>query len=207
MSYCRQCGAYIPDGETRCFACGFDENSSGTATAREEEQSQKTEENRKNTTYTYTNTAETQEDDTGDSDDSEYHYSYHYNYDSPRRGADRYYSADEGQDRRSQYEESYRRDAKENRLMAYLAYLGPLVCIPLLSKNKSDFLHYHCNQGLVLLLYLVAVTFCDILPIVGGVVSGLGTVAGFIWMIMGLENVAKGRRRPLPVIGNINILK
>ena len=25
MSYCTKCGAYIPDGQTRCLACGFDE--------------------------------------------------------------------------------------------------------------------------------------------------------------------------------------
>ena len=23
MSYCQKCGAYIPDGETRCLACGW----------------------------------------------------------------------------------------------------------------------------------------------------------------------------------------
>ena len=37
MSYCTKCGAYIPDGQTRCLACGFDEaaeKSSGSAAAR-----------------------------------------------------------------------------------------------------------------------------------------------------------------------------
>lgn len=25
MAYCKQCGAYIPDGQTKCLACGYDE--------------------------------------------------------------------------------------------------------------------------------------------------------------------------------------
>ena len=25
MSYCKKCGAYIPDGQEICLACGFDE--------------------------------------------------------------------------------------------------------------------------------------------------------------------------------------
>ena len=26
MAYCKSCGAYIPDGQTKCLACGFDES-------------------------------------------------------------------------------------------------------------------------------------------------------------------------------------
>ena len=26
MAYCSKCGAYIPDGMTRCLACGYDES-------------------------------------------------------------------------------------------------------------------------------------------------------------------------------------
>ena len=25
MAYCRSCGAYIPDGHTKCLACGLDQ--------------------------------------------------------------------------------------------------------------------------------------------------------------------------------------
>ena len=26
MAYCKSCGAYIPDGQSACLACGYDEN-------------------------------------------------------------------------------------------------------------------------------------------------------------------------------------
>ena len=31
MAYCSKCGAYIPDGMTRCLACGYDEYAEQTA--------------------------------------------------------------------------------------------------------------------------------------------------------------------------------
>ena len=29
MAYCMSCGAYIPDGQTKCLACGYDEAAKG----------------------------------------------------------------------------------------------------------------------------------------------------------------------------------
>ena len=26
MAYCKNCGAYVPDGHTKCLACGRDQN-------------------------------------------------------------------------------------------------------------------------------------------------------------------------------------
>ena len=44
MAYCKNCGAYIPDGQNVCLACGYDENAekqkstgSGAASAQAEE--------------------------------------------------------------------------------------------------------------------------------------------------------------------------
>ena len=41
MAYCKSCGAYIPDGQTVCLACGYDEaaeqNAGNAAAAREQE--------------------------------------------------------------------------------------------------------------------------------------------------------------------------
>lgn len=31
MAYCKKCGAYIPDGQTKCLACGYDEAAADTA--------------------------------------------------------------------------------------------------------------------------------------------------------------------------------
>ena len=31
MAYCKKCGAYIPDGQTKCLACGYDEAAASAA--------------------------------------------------------------------------------------------------------------------------------------------------------------------------------
>jgi len=43
-------------------------------------------------------------------------------------------------------------DAQDNRVMAILAYLGPLVLVPLLAAPGSRFARYHTDQGLALVL-------------------------------------------------------
>lgn len=101
----------------------------------------------------------------------------------------------------------YRADARENRSLGYLCYLGPLLLIPLLTKPNSAFLRFHCNQGIALALFCVLVSICDWLPVFGGLAGAVGTVCAIVWLCKGLSNVSKGRRKPLPVIGGLKFLK
>ena len=78
--------------------------------------------------------------------------------------------------------------------MGYLCYLGPLLLIPLLARPKSRFLRYHCNQGLLLLIFAVLI----------GIAGGIATL---VWLVQGFMNVSRGLRRPLSFIGEITLLK
>ena len=109
--------------------------------------------------------------------------------------------------RRDKYAESYDADVRENQGLGYLCYLGPLLVIPLLLKPKSRFLRYHCNQGLLLLIFAALVSICDGFAGIGWLIGIAGSIASVIWLIQGLVNVSKGVRRPLPLIGEITILK
>ncbi len=108
---------------------------------------------------------------------------------------------------RKKYAESYNADVRENQGLGYLCYLGPLLVIPLLLKPKSRFLRYHCNQGLLLLIFAALVSICDGFAGIGWLIGIAGSIASVIWLIQGLVNVSKGVRRPLPLIGEITILK
>ena len=109
--------------------------------------------------------------------------------------------------KRRAYANEYRADARENRSLGYLCYLGPLLLIPLLTKPNSAFLRFHCNQGIALALFCVLVSICDWLPVFGGLAGAVGTVCAIVWLCKGLSNVSKGRRKPLPVIGGLKFLK
>ena len=177
MSYCRNCGAYVPDWAENCPAC--DTPVKGPAQAKREKK-QKSSESASQARREEPR-RETAHRDAGT-----------YTYDGSRR---------------DKYAESYDADVRENQGLGYLCYLGPLLVIPLLLKPKSRFLRYHCNQGLLLLIFAALVSICDGFAGIGWLIGIAGSIASVIWLIQGLVNVSKGVRRPLPLIGEITILK
>ena len=115
------------------------------------------------------------------------------------------------------YMEGFIMDSND-KLFGILSYLGFLVLIPLFA-GKTDFTRYHANQGLVLfileLILGVIITVCSIVlclipwigPIIAGVLGGLLGLIPLVFAILGIINVANEKMAPLPIIGNIKILK
>jgi uncharacterized membrane protein len=87
------------------------------------------------------------------------------------------------------------KDVEENKLWAFLGYLGILCLIPLLAKKDSKFAQFHAKQGLVMLIGWFFVW----IPIVGWIVG----LALFVFWIMGVINVFSGKMTPLPIIGDL----
>lgn len=116
------------------------------------------------------------------------------------------------------------KDAEDNKLMGILAYI--LFFIPLLAGPKdSKFVKYHTNQGLV--LFIATIAWVIIERILSSILVTLflrvyliwGLISAILWIlslltyifvvlaIIGIINAANGVKKPLPVIGNIQILK
>lgn len=98
-------------------------------------------------------------------------------------------------------------DVRRNKGISYLSYFGPLFLIPYFMRGDSPFARYHSNQGLLLLLASIAVNVCSAVPIIGWLISFIGSIFVLCGFVSGLINVSKGLKKPLPVIGEINILK
>jgi uncharacterized membrane protein len=91
-------------------------------------------------------------------------------------------------------------------IVAYFIFFLPMIFV----KNRSQFLNYHINQGIILLIVSIAgqVGF-GILP------GWMGIIPKNIWQILmiallvaGVMNVMKKEMKPLPVIGKLfNFLK
>lgn len=98
-------------------------------------------------------------------------------------------------------------DAEKNKLFAILAYI--IFFIPLLAARDSKFAMYHANQGLLLLIAGVVLNIVGgIIPFIGPlIIMPLGNLAVFILFIIGVLNAAGGRAKPLPYIGNYQIIK
>jgi len=109
-------------------------------------------------------------------------------------------------------------DAQNNKVMAILAYFGPLVLIPIFAAKTSAFARYHSNQGLV--LFIVTVAYSIVSGILNSLILAISwrlyfltsiiSMVGIVFTVLaiiGVVNAYKGEKKPLPVIGGINILK
>ena len=110
------------------------------------------------------------------------------------------------------FQEVFTMDSNE-KVFGVLAYLGILFIVPL-AAGKTPFSRYHANQGLVLFIANVAIGVVSgilmaipFIRVLGIILSGLGGLACFIFMILGIVNAAQGQMKPLPVIGGIQIIK
>ena len=116
-------------------------------------------------------------------------------------------------------------DAQANKAMGVLAYIGILFLVPLFSAKDSPFARFHANQGLVLCIFevgyfivymilsaiLTALMFTSTagFTIFGLLITLLGLLALIfpVFAIIGIVNAVGGKCKPLPVIGNIKLLK
>ena len=95
--------------------------------------------------------------------------------------------------------------------IAALAYI--IFFLPLLTNRDSKFAMYHANQGLLVLLTSVVLNVAFSVLSIALIFSGLfflfwvpGAVT-VVLAILGILNAPNGEMKPLPVIGNITLIK
>jgi uncharacterized membrane protein len=107
------------------------------------------------------------------------------------------------------------KEAEDNKIFFMLSYLGILFFLPLVITPNSKIGRFHANQGLILLITsVVGQIVLSILSVIlwkiwflVSLISGLWGLALFALVIIGMVNAYKGETKPLPVIGNIILLK
>ena len=94
-------------------------------------------------------------------------------------------------------------DAQNNKVMAILCYLGPLVFVPIFTAKNSPFVRFHANQGFTLFFAWLASAVLDgFFWIFGWLLS----IAVLVFSIIGIVNAAQGLERELPLIGGIRLV-
>lgn len=87
-----------------------------------------------------------------------------------------------------------------------LAYL--LFFLPLIVEKDSESGKFHANQGLLLLLFTIAVGILGSIPFIGWfVILPIGGIMSFVFFIIGIMNAINGRMKELPLFGSIKIIK
>ncbi len=98
-------------------------------------------------------------------------------------------------------------DIEQNKVYAILAYIGILFLVPLLAAKDSPYAKFHTNQGLVLFLFSIALGVIGPIPVLGWIAAVAGSIIAFVFMIIGIVNAAQGECKPLPLIGEIELIK
>ncbi len=111
------------------------------------------------------------------------------------------------------------KDIEDNNILALFSYIGPLFLVPLFGAKESPYAQFHCNQGLVLFIaivaYQIATGFVTKLVsifswAIGSVFNLVFSLGNFVFLalaILGIYNAYKGFAKELPLIGKIRILK
>ncbi len=101
-------------------------------------------------------------------------------------------------------------DSTNDKLYSILAYISILVLVPILAGKDSETCRFHANQGLVLLIAEIA---AQILVALSGffyffsLIGNLVLLACVVFSIVGIVNAARMEQKPLPIIGDIHILR
>ena len=210
MAYCKSCGAYIPDGQTACLACGYDESaaqhkSSGSADAAKAPErnttrssgkekykqvdsdflKQQLDEQRRRQQENSRKWAETEYAQRQKAKEEQ---TRNFTNTSGRSGSDVYRTV-----------RSAMNSDDTGKIMAGLSYFSVLFLLPYLFRSDDKFATYHAKQG----MNLFAV---GIIADIAGKLLGIGW---FVWIarlymiFKGVSNVAKGEKKPLPYIGDL----
>ena len=201
MAYCEQCGAYIPDGQTKCLACGYDESkkpNGNTAAA----YACKKEENRGSAAFDSEKLRRQLEEQREKQKENS------------RRWAEAERARREQQERSAAARSTPHNEAdyapgkrstgvyemnETSRWMGMLSYIWGLWLLPMIFRRDDAFAMYHAKQGLIL-------SVVSAIASVAGSIIGLGwvvTVARLYMIFKGINTAKEGRVEPLPYIGNI----
>lgn len=123
---------------------------------------------------------------------------------------------------------SVEQDAKENMAMAILSYIFFFVPLIAGTYKTSPYVRYHANQGTLLFIFAVggylALTVAFLLfTIIFAMSVAIGALAVFsllfailrgalvllslALLVLGIINAATGKMSPLPIIGNLTVVK
>lgn len=86
-------------------------------------------------------------------------------------------------------------------------YLGLIFWLIALLAGDKEGAKLHLNQGLVLFLAGIVGSILAVIPVVGWILSCVLSIAILVFAIMGIVSAVKEDDKPLPLIGNIQLIK
>lgn len=218
MAYCDQCGAYIPDGQTVCLACGYDEakaavEENGASAAQAAQQEYKPEQNSSYYSFTNEELKERLAEQRKKQRDESRRWAEE---EKARRQAAREAQSAKAAEAAAEedalnWDEVLGMDEKprtkrstitgsrggDSKLFGALSYLGPLFLLPMIFKREDKFAGFHAKQGMILFIFNILSRFLRRVPVLGALMK----LFRYYCIYVGMKSSVDGRKEELPYIG------
>lgn len=92
-------------------------------------------------------------------------------------------------------------EEKNIAIISYITLIGLIIAFVMNNGKKAAFPTYHIKQSIGLAVTGLAIGIVGMVPILGWLVSFLGSVGLLYLWIMGLMNANNGKEKPVPWLG------
>ncbi|WP_417861478.1 DUF4870 domain-containing protein [Winogradskyella sediminis] len=92
-------------------------------------------------------------------------------------------------------------EGKTIALIAYLTIVGLIIAFVMNNEKKNSFASYHIRQSLGLGVTGLALSIINIIPILGWIISILGSILLIVLWVIGLMGAINGQEKPVPILG------
>lgn len=92
------------------------------------------------------------------------------------------------------------KDIDDNKTIASLSYIFILCLVPLILKQKSPYAQFHAKQGLTITVAWFIIWIIGIIPLLGWLISFVGTIALLVVSIVGILKTLNGEAWKIPYI-------
>ncbi|AFL81562.1 putative membrane protein [Aequorivita sublithincola DSM 14238] len=92
-------------------------------------------------------------------------------------------------------------DGKTIGIIAYITIVGLIIAFVMNNEKKNSFAAYHIRQSLGLGITGLALSIINVIPILGWIVSILGSIFLIVLWVIGLMGAINGGEKPVPILG------
>lgn len=92
-------------------------------------------------------------------------------------------------------------EGKTIAIISYITIFGLLIAFIMNNDKKNKFAAYHLRQSLGLGATGLALSIVNVIPILGWIISILGTIFLIVLWVIGLMGALNGKEKPVPILG------
>lgn len=93
-------------------------------------------------------------------------------------------------------------DPKTIAIIAYLTVIGLVVAFVLNNEKRDEFAAFHIKQSLGLVIISLGLFIIGMIPVLGWIISFLGSIFLLYLWIVGLINAINHKPKPVPILGH-----